>query len=194
MRPNSTPRTRRARLAGAPLLLLAVLTVACGDDPFAIPWEESPDTVLLYSLARPELNLASGFNFRARVAVRIEAANSTGNWDLALDTRDGKLVFLPPGALGVTSRARVAQLAGRTFDEVREAPGDTAVYSATAPVPVELGSIYVVRTGQRPGVFGARCVYYAKLEPVAIDVAGGTLRFMFDASPICNDRKLVPPD
>jgi hypothetical protein len=37
-------------------------------------------------------------------------------------------------------------------------------------------------------------VFFAKLEPLVLDVAGGTLEFVFDASPVCNDTRLVPPE
>jgi hypothetical protein len=173
--------------------LIAVGGLACSNDPFAIPWTESPDTVLLYSLARPELNLVSGFNFNTGASYRIESANATGKWDVALDTRGGQLVFLPPGALGVTSRARITTFPGEAFEDVVRAPTDTLLYTANDPVPVQAGTIYVFRTGSSPGVFGTNCVYYAKAEAVNIDVAGGTLSFVFDASPICNDLRLVPP-
>jgi hypothetical protein len=79
----------------AVLVLLAA--TACNDDPFEIRWELQADTVLLYSLARPEMNMDSGFNFRPGTLgpVRIEAATATGTWDIALDTRGGELVLLP---------------------------------------------------------------------------------------------------
>jgi len=178
----------------ATVALGTATATACGSDPFAINWAVSPDTVLLYSLARPQLNLVSGFDFYNRTAVRVEDANATGNWDIAVDTREGKIVLLPPGALGVDSRARVASLPGANFDEVVEAPADTTLYTATSPVPVELGTVYVMRTRQGYGSFGRVCVYYAKLEPLEIDPVGGTLRFVFDSSPVCNDRKLIPPN
>lgn len=190
------PRTfrGRARLAAlSAMALVGVVSAACSDDPFAFPWEERHDTVLLYSLARPELNLVSAFNFRTRETHRVEASTSTGSWDVALDTRGGQLVFLPPGALGVRSRARITSFPGMSFQDVVRAPEDTLVYTGVDPVPVELGTVYVFRTGQSIGGFGTNCVYYAKLEPLAVDVAGGTLRFVFDASPLCNDLRLVPP-
>ena len=184
-------------LGPAPLAALVALSVglaACGDDPFFFPWESAPDTVLLYSLARPEPNLDAAFNFHNRVKVRVEAATATGNWDVAVDTRGGQLVFLPPGALGIVSKAGVAALPGFSFDDLQDAPKDTAVYSKLAPVPVELGTVYVVKTSQSPGIFGTNCSYYAKIEPLVIDVEGGTLRLMFDASPVCNSLRLIPPD
>ena len=184
--------SRRAALAVT--LLLSAVVLACSSDPFAIPWQSSPDTVLLYSLARPELNLESGFNFHTGRSHRIESANATGNWDVALDTRGGQLVFLPPGALGIRSRARITTFPGEAFAVVLRAPEDTLVYSANEPVPIQAGTVYVFRTDQSMGVFGTNCVYYAKLEPIDIDVAGGTLSFVFEASPVCNDFRLVPPD
>jgi hypothetical protein len=92
----------------AVLVLLAA--TACNDDPFEIRWELQADTVLLYSLARPEMNMDSGFNFRPGTLgpVRIEAATATGTWDIALDTRGGELVLLPPSALGVSSAEELA--------------------------------------------------------------------------------------
>ncbi len=80
--------------------ILAVGAVGC-DDPYAIDWEESPDTAFIYSMARPELNLPSAYDFVGNLPLRVEAPLSTGQWDLALDTQGGELVFLPPGALGV---------------------------------------------------------------------------------------------
>lgn len=178
----------------AALLVAGVLAAsACGDDPFQIDWTESPDTVLLYALTRPELNLPSGFDFYNRTSIVIEQANATGTWDMAVDSRAGKIVLLPPGALGVSSKAQVAALKGRTFADVTEAPADTALYVSRSSVPVEMGTIYVWRTRQGYGSWGVSCVYYAKMEAVSIDPTGGTLSFVFDSSPVCNDRSLIPP-
>jgi len=176
--------------------LLAALLVgvaACGDDPFAYDWSDTPDTVLLYSMARPELNLRSAFNFRQKLLVQVEAPASSGSWDAAVDTRGGEIVLLPPGALGVVGAARITTLEGLTLDDVRKAPGDTLVYVANQPVPVAMGNVYVIRTNRSPGSYGSSCVYYAKLAPVAIDVAGGTLTFEFVTNPVCNSSDLVPP-
>lgn len=185
-------RWRSPRFA-AVVASLAVILSACGSDPFAFNWDDAPDTVRIYSLARPELNLQSGFSFYDRTAFTIELASATGRWDLALDTQDGSLVLLPPGALGISSRARIAVLPATPYADVVEAPGDTLVYEADDPVPVVAGTIYVIRTSLRPGSFSATCSYYAKMEPLIIDVAGGALTFRFTSSPICNSRDLIPP-
>lgn len=167
--------------------------VGCGDDPFAFNWDDTPDTVLLYSLARPELNLESGYAFLQGLRVRVESPSATGTWDVAVDTRNGEIVFLPPGALGVVSAARITTLEGLALDDVREAPRDTAVYVADDPVPIRFGNVYVVKTNRAPGSFGSSCVYYAKVEPVTIDADGGTLTFRHVTNPVCNSRDLVPP-
>ena len=192
--------TRNVSLRGfgpASLLALVVLSVglsACGEDPFAFPWASRPDTVLLYSLARPELNLEAAYDFHNDLRIRVEAAKASGSWDVALDTRESQLVLLPPGALGITSKASVAVIPGFAFADVLDAPEDTAAYTRSAAVPVEMGTVYVVKTSQSPGIFGTNCSYYAKLEPLVIDVEGGTLTFIVEASPVCNSHRLIPPD
>lgn len=187
-------RAQRVGLAVFAALAVGSVATACGDDPFAIRWQESPDTVLLYSLARPELNLVSGFNFQSRFPVTIERATATGTWDVAVDTRGGQIVWLPPGALGIDGKAGIAELPGEIFEEVIEAPNDTAAYTSSDAVPVQMGTIYVIRTNQSIGGYGTRCVYYYKVEPLVIDADRGTLTFKYDGSPVCNDFKLIPPD
>ena len=184
----------RARRAIAPLLLLVLAASGCGEDDGFLTWTASPDTALLYSLSRPELNLLSAFNFRDRSSVRIETVGAGFSWDIALDTRGGQLVLLAPRALGIESRARVARLPGMTFDEIIDAPEDSLLYSDTQPVALDLNSGYVVQTDLRGSPFGGSCVFYAKLQPLTIDVAAGSLEFVFDVSPLCNDRRVVPPE
>lgn len=186
-------RRSAPRIALAAAVLVAALT-ACGNDPFSYRWSDVPDTAQIYSIARPELNLPSGFSFYDGFALVVELPSATGRWDVALDTEDGQLVLLPPGAVGIVSRARIAALPGIPYGDITEAPGDTAQYSANDPVPVTAGTSYVIRTNVRPGSFGSACTYYAKMEPVEIDVAEGTLKFRYATNPICNSHDLVPPD
>jgi len=192
-RASFLPPLRRAGHSLALFLLLPGIW-ACDDNPFKIRWVADPDTVLLYSLARPELNLNSGFDFVGRTGVRIEAPSAVGKWDLAVDTQNGALVFVPPGALGVTgTTARIAPMGDMSFEDIRRAPRDTTLYIGDRVVPVEVGNLYVVRTRQSIGSWGTRCVYYGKLQPLEADPEAGTLTFVFDVSPVCNDRKLFPP-
>jgi hypothetical protein len=194
LRGRSTPSSLRwGGLLLAVILLLPGLW-GCDDDPFKIIWEARPDTVMLYSLARPEMNLNSAFDFIRRNAVRVEAPSAVGEWDVAVDTQDGAIVLVPPGAIGVPkSKASIARVDNTTFDEIRRAPTDTTLYVGDRPVVMEVGQLYVIRTRQKQGSYGSLCVYYGKFEPLFLDPEEGRLSFVYDVSPACNDRKLVPP-
>jgi len=187
-----------SRILSMPVVAAALALVigagACGDDPFAFDWSDAPDTVLLYSLARPELNLVSAFGFFQGLPIRIEAAGATGTWDMAVDTRNNEIVMLPPGALGVVGTARITTLENMTLADVTKAPTDTLVYVSDQPVRMELGNVYVVKTNRSAGSFGSSCVYYAKLSPIIIDPVGGTLTFEHVTNPVCNSQDLVPPN
>lgn len=177
-------------------LVIAVsagLLASCGDDPFAFNWVEDPDTVDLYVLSRPETNLLSAFDFSSRIPKRLEAPTTGDLWDLTVDYRDGRFVWLPPGALGITSDAALATLEGHTFDSAEEAPADTTAYVGDAPIPIRFDLIYVIRTRRHQGTFSV-CNYYGKIEVLETDTIVGTVRFQFDVNPGCNSRDLVPPD
>ncbi len=189
---NFSLPSARPLLASALLLVLAGIS-ACGDDPFRLDWVENPREVTLFSLDRDERNRPSAFEMRQGQRVILESVGAAGIWDFALDTRDGELVFLPPRSVGVQSRAGLAEFPNTRFDELREAPSDTAAYTTRTPVPVRMGSVYAVRTRQQPGSFGESCIFYGKVQPLEIDVAAGTLLFRFDTSPDCNNPRLVPP-
>ena len=168
---------------------------ACGENIFDIKWTEARvETALIYSLTRPELNLPSGFDFVNRIPVEIQEPGATGAWDLVLDTQNGQLVFLPPGALGITTEAMVLAMPDTAFDDVIEAPEDSTLYTKDQPVPVEMSSVYVLRTHAAPGRFGAVCVHYGKLQPLEVAPALGTVVFEYDVSTLCDDRGLVPQD
>ena len=183
-------RTRLLLLAAAALCTVAL--PGCGDNPFAARWTAQPDTALLHSLARPELNLNSVFDFVSRRPRRLEAPGSTGNWDVAVDTRDGSLVFLGPRAFDIESEAGIVRFEDMSFEDVREAPSDSAAYSYDTPVPISTGSTYVIQTREARGSFGRFCFFYGKLEPLEVRVDVGTVRFLYDVNTVCDDRDLVP--
>ena len=197
MRPAPNPAALEMRtplnivLGGVTAALL--FASGCGSDPFAVRWTESPQEATIYSLDRPEPHLRSAFNLSARRAVRLEGADARGRWDFALERRDGRLYLVPPGAMGVRgSQAAISPVAGVPWEDVREAPSDTARFVSRAPVLLEAGTIYVVRTHEQLGSFGRTCVFYGKVEPLDIDLERGALTFLNDVSPDCNNRRLVP--
>jgi len=180
-------------LAALTIMFGVALTTGCGSNPYSIGWNTAiPDTVVLYSIARPELNLPSAFNFHQRTSYKVEDPSATGAWDIAVDTRNGQIVLLPPEALNIATGAGIAVLQGVGLEQATEAPKDTTLYSTKEPVPVEMGNVYVIRSGRMVGLYGTYCRYYSKMEPLNIDAADGTLQFRFDSNPGCNDRALVP--
>jgi len=191
---NITFFSRSRPLFVAAILGASVLgSSACGENIFDIKWvNASVASVLIYSLARPEVNLASGFDFVDRNAVQIQSPGATGTWDLLVDTQDGQLVFVPPGALGIDSEVMVLPMPGMAFDDVIEAPADSTLYIKDQPIPIELGSVYVLRTHEGPSQFGVLCVFWGKLEPLQVEPVLGTVTFQYDVSPLCDDRALVP--
>lgn len=179
-------------------LLISVLGMtgaACGDGFGPRLWDATPDTVLIYSLSRPELlGLPSAYDAIQLRRVLVENPVATGTWDIALGEQNGQFVMLPAAVLtGVTSRAGIATIGGGALEAVREAPADTTRFS-TVPVPIQPGTIYVLRTRreQCPG-FG-NGVRYAKLHALSIDETAGAFRFAIVRNPYCNDRALIPPE
>lgn len=187
------PSSGRIRALLAVLIVLPA-ALACDDDLFQVNWFANPQEATVYSLVVPDLNIPTAFDFINRRSVTIESPESVGRWDLAVDTQAGELVFLTPEALDVPSRAAITVIPDTAFADVLRAPADTTLYSHVEPVPVALGNVYVIRTREVAGSFGQRCVHYAKLEPLAIDVDLGRLTFVFDTNPVCNDRRLIPPE
>jgi len=175
-----------------PLLAVTVLTTACGEDPFVVRWEESPRETLLYSLDREEMFRPSAFNMLRRDAVVIEAADAQGAWDFAVDRQGGAMVLLPPRVLGIFSGAGIAPIPQSRFQDVTEAPANPNAFVENAPVPLELGTVYVIRTREQQGTFGETCLYFGKIQPTNIDLVAGILYFLHDVSPVCNDPSLIP--
>jgi len=178
-------------IAGALLTTLA----ACDDDPFAITWTANQGSARLFPLDRPEVGLASGYDFLGRRGVIVESPGATGNWDMAVAEVDGQVSFVAPEALGIESGAGIAVYPDLiSLDEATEAPGDSASYAITEPVPVEVGPIYVIRTREARGRFSQLCHFYGKFQVTELDPATGSVRFNFDVNPDCDDRSLVPDE
>ena len=187
-------RRTRAALSLSGALVVLLTATACDDDPFAFKWTDIPDTVLLYSMARPELGLVSAYSFFEGLELEVEVPGAAGQWDIAIDTRGGEIVMLPPPVLGIFSEAEIATFENSELADVTEAPRDSLRYVSDQPVPIEFGNVYVVKTNRSPGSFGRSCRYHAKLEAVDIDPIGGTLTFRHVTNPVCNDRDLIPPN
>ncbi len=168
---------------------------ACGENIFDQKWTEARvDTTLIYSVARPELNLPSGFDFLRRLPVTIQSPGATGSWDLLLDTQAGELVFVLPGSLDITSSTLVLPMPETAFDDVVRAPRDTTLYTRDLPIAIDTGTVYVIRTHRGPDRFGLLCSFYGKFQPLVVDAAYETVQFAYDVNTICDDRALIPTD
>ena len=181
------------RSLGTILLLPALIaSAACGRDPFALEWIASADTVRLYAISRPEANIETGFDFGARRTVRIEAPATTTAWDLTVDVEGTRATFLTPGFFGVESDAALLELPNENFDDIEDAPEDDDLYIGDQAVPVNLGSLYVVRTRRLRSNYGQLCNHYAKMVPLDVDPEERSVVFVFDTNGICNSRKMQP--
>lgn len=178
-------------LAGVLLSTLA----ACDEDPFAITWTANEGSARLFSLDRPEVGLASGFDFLGRREVVVESPGATGSWDMAVDEVDGAVTFVTPEALGIESGAGIAVFPDLvSLDEATEAPSDSASYAITEPVPAEVGTVYVIRTREERGRFSQLCHFYGKFQVTEVNAATGSVRFVYDLNPDCDDRSLIPDE
>ena len=182
--------------AGLVLPLIAVLA-ACDDpagfrlDPIivtdtvelAAPTAASALPSALDIISFPGQRLIGGGRFPER-------AEDAEQWDVAVRMRNGSLVLLPAAAAGLGSpslaRAMVTRpITDRSFDAVREAPGRSSFVSDSA-VALQPGSVYVVRSREV-----SRCSWYAKLEPLQINAAAGTVRLRVVTNERCGDPRLV---
>jgi hypothetical protein len=176
------------------LLVVVVSTIACEDDLGLDEWSARPDTVTLYSLSRPDLiNQPSAYDFVNHLVVRVESPSATGTWDVALRDEGNGLALVPAGGFqGLSSRAALSVITNRTFEELREAPEDTARFTS-GPVVVQAGQVLAVRT-RRAGCAFTTSVRYGKIKIIDVNPAAGTVRFAAIVNPFCNDRSLIPPN
>lgn len=179
------------------LVLLATCAAAAMgacDDEFRFLPDMRTDTATLFSLAVPELNLPSAYSLGSLFrGPQILETVDPGIWDIAIDTQDGALVIVMPADFGLVTRARITTLPDNpAFETVVEAPRDTTVYMATGPVTLSTAEVYVIRSHEEQGTFGARCTYFTKLQPLRLDVAAGEVDFISTTNANCNDRRLVP--
>jgi hypothetical protein len=167
---------------------------ACDDDLSLGTWDATPDTIALFSLSRPDgLGFPSAYDFSTRRVIEVETPGATGNWDVVLADGSTALQLVPAGAFeGQTSRAAIATIPGQAFDDLTEAPADTARFTAQ-PVMLEAGGVYVVRS-RRVACGFSTAVHYAKILAVTLDPVEGIATFAVVANPLCNDRSFIPPD
>ena len=180
------------------LLLAAavLLSAGCQETLGLIEWTDVPADATMYSATREEFagrNSAfdlAGFPPRA---LPIESEAAAQRFDFLLMDRNGGLALAPAGLVdGFDSRASIATMTGVAFDDVERAPGDANKFT-TDPVQLQLGVVYILKS--RPAVCTLTTgVIYAKVQPIAIDVANGRFEFEYVYNPNCGERSLIPED
>jgi hypothetical protein len=167
--------------------------VACDDDLGLDDWAARPDTTTIFSLSRVDLiGRPSAYDFVRHFPLEVESVGAIGNWDVALRHEGSQLALVPAGGFqGQTSRAALALMPGTLFEDLDEAPSDTAAFSSQ-PVLVQAGQVFALRTRRAPCNSFQVGVRYGKLKIINVDPTAGTLTFVEIVNPICNDRNLVP--
>lgn len=187
-------------LAGAALL---VMSLAACDDPNSGIFDPliRQDTVeLAVPAVAPEIPSAldvsySSSQIRGRYP---ELAADAESWDVTIRRGEGTLLFAPAGIfefqnpVGGTTTAAVTAPMERALDELRQAPSEGA-FIGDSMIPIRTGFVYVVRSRATGASFGG-CQNYAKVEPLSVDVAGGTVQLRVIGNARCNDRRLVEED
>ena len=174
--------------------LALVVGTACDDGFGPQVWSDTPDTLTIYSITRPELlGRASGVDVASLRLVVLESAGGTAAWDFALAEEEGGFVLLPQAAVpGLDSRAGIVAVSETTLDDVVQAPEDADAFLQTG-IDVEIGQVYVVRSRRVQCELGTG-VYYGKMKALALDAPSGTFRFEIVRNPYCNNRSLIPPE
>ena len=184
---------------GTLILGTCLAFAGCDDSTFDLSPILTSDTVWLATPERPgndtiptALDVTSngaGGLWGGRFPERVSDALA---WDFLVRIRDGQMVLMPPGVLGLASRASItAAIPGETLEGLREAPGQSSFISDDV-VPMQKGSVYVARSRDSADQFGGSCAQYAKLSPVEIDAAAGRVRIALTTNERCSDPRLVP--
>ncbi|MBV9772948.1 MAG: hypothetical protein JO040_03320 [Gemmatimonadetes bacterium] len=111
-------------------------------------------------------------------------------WDFTVRLRNGSFAFYPRAAVGVAgNRAGITQPMDTPFDDVREAPASSRFVMDSAVV-VRQGATYVVRSR----IYSSPCFEYARVQPLELNAAAGTVKLQVATSATCQDTRLVPKD
>lgn len=185
-RPDAPSATRSITFLA---LALTLVLGGCDDGFEPLVWGNFPDTVALFSLARPEyVDRPSAYDMAAEVAVVVEQQRANpATFDVAVTEDDeGTFQLLPAGLFAdFDIRPGIFHHPSATFESLMRAPREG--FEFEQPVRADTTGVYVIRSRQAPN----GCFYYGKLEVLELDPAGiMTIRAL--RNPNCSDRSLVP--
>lgn len=116
-----------------------------------------------------------------------ERPQDAEQWDFTVRLRNGQFTFVPRAAAGVTgNRAGITQPMDTPFEEVRTAPA-SGRFVTDSTVVVRKGATYVVRSR----IYSSPCFQYARVQPLELNVAAGTVKLQVSTSSGCQDTRLV---
>lgn len=127
-----------------------------------------------------------------------EREGDAERWDLTVRARNGELLLLPAGALGLTnpiggpSAAAITAPLPESFTELIEAPR-TSAFRTDSGVVAQVGAVYGARSRRTSGGFGA-CENFAKIQPLEVVPSEGRVRLRIVTNHRCNDPRLVPEE
>lgn len=179
---------RRRVQSGSLLAVAALLVAACGNNT-GLGNANVPnvvDTISLYALDRTPIALPSAYVIRGNSVVRTDLV---AGFDFAFNiTAAGQAVLLPTGALGLGVASGV-QLQTVSFAALTEAP--TSRYVDSLPVPIDSGSVAVVRSRPSSDFCGV-VFFYGKVEVLAIDTTARRVDLQILTDQNCGFRGLEP--
>ncbi len=199
---------RLFRLAlGLPLLATAALSLAACDDPIGIGEQVIvTDTVTIGVPSLAPDTIPTALDVVSDDQVNVGGASGAGRfperpgqseeWDVTVRLQNGTFSLLPRGAVGLESlRTAVTDaITGTTFEALDEAPSSSR-FNTGRGVVLSVGSVYVVRSrAYRPRGAGVTCWQFAKVQPLALNAAAGTVRLVVATSAGCQDTRLAPRD
>ena len=190
---------RHMHLPRAGLALLAVVAAAsaCGDSSLLPPADllVLDDTVTLWAVTGTAITLPSAFDILLNSVARTDR---TGGFDFVFgfvpDTLTGDSVpglpaLLPRGWMGLSADGGLLRVATK-FDSLAAAPGSG--YDSYAPVYLDTGTVVVARSRTQTCNFGLTSGQFAKVQPVAIDIAARKIVLHVVNDPNCGYRGLQP--
>jgi hypothetical protein len=177
---------------------VAILFSGCDDstgldlDPILVSDTVTIFAPLLANAGRPSaLDITSDGSFGIVGGRFPELIRDALQWDLAVRVVGGSVVLIPARGIGVLdSRAALTPpIAGETFETLREAPGQST-FTPDSAIVMSSGNVHVARSRE----VGFGCVQFAKLQPVTVNPAAGSVHFRIVTNERCGDPRLVTVD
>jgi hypothetical protein len=178
-----------ARTLPAVALAATVLAFGCGEDP-QLPPATIPnriDTIALFALDGTPVGPPSAYAIETRTAVRTDRSpyfDFVYNVDAL-----GQSVLLPTAVVQL-GRASGIYVTGQSFESLALAPVDPSLYVDTLPVPVDSGTVAVIRSRPVTCSFGGTFAYSAKLRVLAVDTTSRGIEFEILTNINCGYRGL----